>query len=74
VPPAPHLLRTRSAPAPLPAQRGRLVAGGAERFAFYRLEHCLDILGWTRHADPEYFAQAQRLIEHVLDGGRLRLT
>ena len=44
-----------------------------ERFAFYQLEHCLDILGWAQ-ADPEYFAQAKWLIEQVLDGARLQLA
>jgi hypothetical protein len=39
-----------------------------------RLEHCLDVLGWTRDADPEWFMQAQWLIEQVLDGVRLRLA
>ncbi len=55
-------------------EQGRLDAGAPERFAFYQLEHCLGILDWTHRAEPEYFAQAQRLIEQVLDGVRLRLA
>src|SRR5438477_3565 len=58
-----------------PAGRpGRLEPGAPERFAFYQLEHCLDVLGWAYQADPAYFAQAQWLIEQVLDGVRLRLA
>jgi hypothetical protein len=34
----------------------------------------LDVLGWARDADPEWFVQAQWLIEQVLDGVRLRLA
>jgi aminoglycoside phosphotransferase (APT) family kinase protein len=55
-------------------EQGRLDAGAPERFAFYQLEHCLDVLGWARDADPEWFVQAQWLIEQVLDGVRLRLA
>jgi aminoglycoside phosphotransferase (APT) family kinase protein len=54
-------------------ENGQLDLGAPERFAFYQLEHCLGLLGWTPHADPEYFAQAQWLIEQVLDGARLQL-
>jgi aminoglycoside phosphotransferase (APT) family kinase protein len=55
-------------------KQGQLDADAPERFAFYQLEHCLDALGWTGQADPEWFAQAQWLIEQVLDGARLRLA
>jgi aminoglycoside phosphotransferase (APT) family kinase protein len=55
-------------------EQGRLDPDAPERFAFYQLEHCLDVLGWARDADPEWFAQAQWLIEQVLDGVRLRLA
>jgi aminoglycoside phosphotransferase (APT) family kinase protein len=55
-------------------EHGRLEPGAPERFAFYQLEHCLDVLGWAYQADPAYFAQAQWLIEQVLDGVRLRLA
>jgi aminoglycoside phosphotransferase (APT) family kinase protein len=55
-------------------EQGRLDADAPERFAFYQLEHCLDVLGWAREADPEWFVQAQWLIEQVLDGVRLRLA
>src|SRR5215469_12175222 len=55
-------------------RHGQMDPGAPERFAFYQLEHCLDILGWARQHDPEYFAQAQRLIEQELDGARLQLT
>ncbi len=54
-------------------EHGQLDLGAPERFAFYQLEHCLGILGWAHQAYPEYFAQAQWLIEQVLDGARLRL-
>jgi aminoglycoside phosphotransferase (APT) family kinase protein len=53
-------------------ERGQLDPGTPDRFAFYQLEHCLGILGWACHSDPEYFTQAQRLIEQVLDGARLQ--
>src|SRR6266487_817128 len=55
-------------------ERGQLDTGAPERFAFYQLEHCLDVLDWTYQADPEWFVQAQWLIEQVLDGVRLRLA
>ncbi len=55
-------------------ERGGLDVDAPERFAFYQLEHCLGILGWAHQADPEYFVQAQQLIEQVLDGARLRLA
>ena len=55
-------------------EHGQLDPGAPERFAFYQLEHCLDILGWAHQDDPEYFAQALWLIEQVLDGARLRLA
>lgn len=55
-------------------EQGRLDPDAPERFAFYQLEHCLDVLGWAREADPEWFAQAQWLIAQVLDGARLRLA
>jgi aminoglycoside phosphotransferase (APT) family kinase protein len=55
-------------------QQGRLDPDAPQRFAFYQLEHCLDVLGWAYEADREWFAQAQRLIEQVLAGGRLRLA
>lgn len=55
-------------------QRGRLDADAPERFAFYQLEHCLEVLGWAREADPAWFAQAQWLIGQVLAGARLRLA
>jgi hygromycin-B 7''-O-kinase len=54
-------------------QRGALDADASERLAFYQLEHCLEVLGWAREADPEWFVQAQRLIGRVLDGERMRL-
>jgi aminoglycoside phosphotransferase (APT) family kinase protein len=54
--------------------RGQLEVGAPERFAFYQLEHCLSILGWNTQDCPEYFAQALRLIEQVLDGARLQLA
>src|SRR6266542_497642 len=50
--------------------QGRLDPDAPQRFAFYQLEHCLDVLGWAYQADREWFAQAQRLIEQVLAGGR----
>jgi aminoglycoside phosphotransferase (APT) family kinase protein len=53
---------------------GQLEPGAPERFAFYQLEHCLGVLGWTAQGCPEYFAQAQWLIKQILDGARLRLT
>jgi aminoglycoside phosphotransferase (APT) family kinase protein len=53
-------------------EHGQLDPDAPERFAFYQLEHCLGLLGWTRRADPGYFAQAKRLIEQTLDGARLR--
>src|SRR6266704_1768908 len=49
-------------------EHGQLDADAPERFAFYQLEHCLGILDWTHKAEPEYFAQAQWLIEQELDG------
>jgi len=55
-------------------EQGRLDPDAPERFAFYQLEHCLEVLGWARDADPEWFVQAQWLIEQVLDGVRLRLA
>ncbi len=55
-------------------QRGQLDADAPERFAFYQLEHCLDVLSWAYEADPAWFAQAQWLIGQVLDGARLRLA
>jgi aminoglycoside phosphotransferase (APT) family kinase protein len=55
-------------------EQGRLDPDARERLAFYQLEHCLDVLGWARGADPEWFMQAQWLIEQVLDGVRLRLA
>ena len=55
-------------------EQGRLDPDAPERFAFYQLEHCLDVLGWARDADPAWLVQAQRLIEQVLDGVRLRLA
>jgi aminoglycoside phosphotransferase (APT) family kinase protein len=54
-------------------QHGRLDADAPQRLAFYQLEHCLGVLGWARRADRPWFAQAQRLIEQVLDGARMRL-
>src|SRR6266508_789247 len=54
--------------------QGRLDPDAPQRFAFYQLEHCLDVLGWAYQADREWFAQAQRLIEQVLAGGRPRLA
>jgi aminoglycoside phosphotransferase (APT) family kinase protein len=55
-------------------KHGQLDPGAPERFAFYQLEHCLDIFGWAFPSWPEYFAQAQWLIERVLDGVRLQLA
>jgi len=55
-------------------EHGQLDPGAPDRFAFYQLEHCLGTLGWTRNTDPEYFAQAQWLIEQILDGARLQLA
>jgi aminoglycoside phosphotransferase (APT) family kinase protein len=55
-------------------EHGRLEAGAPERFAFYQLEHCLGVLGWTSQGCPEYFAQAQWLIKQILDGARLHLA
>jgi aminoglycoside phosphotransferase (APT) family kinase protein len=55
-------------------EQGRLDPDAPERLAFYQLEHCLDVLGWARDADPQWFMQAQWLIEQVLDGVRLRLA
>jgi aminoglycoside phosphotransferase (APT) family kinase protein len=52
-------------------EQGRLDPGAPERFAIYQLEHCLGILGWAHQGYPEYFAQAQRLIEQELGGARL---
>ena len=51
-------------------EHGQLGPGARDRFAFYQLEHCLGILRWACHSDPEYFTQPQRLIEQVLDGTR----
>src|SRR5215472_650011 len=53
--------------------RGRLDPGAPDRFAFYQIEHCLGILAWASQGCPEYFAQAQWLIEQALSGGRLQL-
>jgi aminoglycoside phosphotransferase (APT) family kinase protein len=55
-------------------EHGQLDPGAPDRFAFYQLEHCLGILGWAHQRWPEYFAQAQRLIEQALDGARLQLA
>jgi aminoglycoside phosphotransferase (APT) family kinase protein len=55
-------------------ERGRLDTDAPERFAFYQLEHCLQVLGWAWWADRPWFVQAQRLIEQVLDGVRMRLS
>lgn len=55
-------------------EHGELDAGAPERFAYYQLEHCLGVLGWTSQGCPEYFAQALWLIEQVLDGARVRLA
>jgi aminoglycoside phosphotransferase (APT) family kinase protein len=55
-------------------EQGQLDPDAPERFAFYQLEHCLEVLGWACDADPEWFAQAQWLIGQVLDGVRLRLA
>ena len=55
-------------------EHSQLDPGAPERFAFYQLEHCLGILGWTSQCCPEYSAQALWLIEQVLDGVRLRLA
>src|SRR6266516_1364299 len=49
-------------------EHGQLDPGAPERFAFYQLEHCLDILGWAHQGYPEYFAQAQWLLAQELDG------
>ncbi len=54
-------------------ERGRLDADAPQRLAFYQLEHCLGVLGWAWRADRPWFAQAQRLIEQVLDGARMHL-
>jgi len=54
--------------------RGRLDPGAPDRFAFYQIEHCLGILAWASQGFPEYFAQAQWLIEQALSGGRLQLA
>jgi aminoglycoside phosphotransferase (APT) family kinase protein len=32
-------------------ERGRLDPDAPQRFAFYQLEHCLDVLGWAYQAD-----------------------
>jgi aminoglycoside phosphotransferase (APT) family kinase protein len=53
---------------------GQLDPGAPERFAFYQLEHCLDILSWDHHGRPEYHDQALTLIEQALDGARLQLA
>ena len=55
-------------------EHGQLDPGAPERFAFYQLEHCLGILGWTSQRHQEYFAQAQRLIEQALDGALMQLA
>jgi aminoglycoside phosphotransferase (APT) family kinase protein len=55
-------------------EQGRLDPDAPKRFAFYQLEHCLEVLGWAREADPAWFVQAQWLIGQVLDGARLRLA
>lgn len=54
-------------------EHGQLDPGAPERFAFYQIEHCLGLLAWTSQGWPEYFAQAQLLIEQALDGARLQL-
>jgi hygromycin-B 7''-O-kinase len=54
-------------------ERGRLDADAPERLAFYQLEHCLQVLDWAWRVDQPWFVQAQRLIEQVLDGVRMRL-
>jgi hygromycin-B 7''-O-kinase len=54
-------------------ERGRLDADAPERLAFYQLEHCLEVLEWAWRADRPWFVQAQRLIQQVLDGERMRL-
>jgi aminoglycoside phosphotransferase (APT) family kinase protein len=54
-------------------ERGRLDADAAERLASYQLEHCLEVLEWAWRADRPWFVQAQRLIQQVLDGERMRL-
>jgi len=55
-------------------EHGQLDPDAPERFAFYQLEHCLGILGWAHQRWPEYFAQAQWLIEQAVDGARLQLA
>jgi aminoglycoside phosphotransferase (APT) family kinase protein len=55
-------------------EQGQLDPGAPERFAFYQLEHCLDVLGWAHQRCPEHFAQALWLIEQELDGARLSLA
>jgi hypothetical protein len=52
-------------------ERAHLDPGGADRFAFYQLEHCSGVLGWASQGGPEHFAQAMWLIEQELDGARL---
>jgi aminoglycoside phosphotransferase (APT) family kinase protein len=54
-------------------ERGRLDTDAPERLAFYQLEHCLEVLDWAWRADRPWFVQAQRLIEQVLGGVRMRL-
>jgi len=55
-------------------EHGQLDPRAPDRFAFYQLEHCLGVLGWAHQRWPEYFAQAQWLIEQALDGARLQLA
>jgi aminoglycoside phosphotransferase (APT) family kinase protein len=54
-------------------EQGKLDADASERLAFYQLEHCLEVLEWAWRADRPWFVQAQRLIQQVLDGERMRL-
>jgi aminoglycoside phosphotransferase (APT) family kinase protein len=54
-------------------EQGQLDTDAPERFAFYQLEHCLEVLCWAYQADREWFVQAQWLIEQVLEGVRMRL-
>jgi len=55
-------------------EHGQLDPGAPARFAFYQLEHCLGVLGWTSQGCWEYFAQALWVIEQELEGARLRLA
>jgi aminoglycoside phosphotransferase (APT) family kinase protein len=53
-------------------ERGRLDADAPERLAFYQLEHCLEVLDWAWRSDRPWFVQAQRLVQQLLDGARMR--